>query len=129
MLSGHKLRFYFDKYKGKRVNFDKLIDGIRNRFITKEHIRALIREWDGITLASIMEKSVSKKLTDCLKLLVRRLQNIQAGLKNEYKNEAILQNKLLKTVKDIDACKLAYFKSTDSLSSIISDLQPSLAAT
>lgn len=66
-----------------------------------------------------------KSTTQYLELLINRHQDINLSLPIEYHNGTIISIKLLKTVKDIDTCKLAYFKPTDSIQGIISDLYAS----
>lgn len=51
MLTGRALQFYFENYQEKRVTIDDLYNGLRKRFKMKEHVRALLREWDSINLA------------------------------------------------------------------------------
>lgn len=74
---------------------------------------------------TVMSKYPYEKGTEFLELLVSHLQDIQSGLTKEYHNEVILQNTLLNAVKDVDACKLAYFKPAPDLSGIIADLHAS----
>lgn len=97
--------------------------------MTKKHVRALLRKWDAINLTKIMPRNPDKRVTECLELLFSRLQDIQSGLKMEFHNEMILQNKLLNAVKDVDSCKLAYLKTAPDLPKIIADLHVFLADT
>lgn len=75
-----------------------------------------------------MSENSGKKAIDCLDLLVTRLEDIQSGLTKDYQKEVFLKNKLLNAVKDIEACKLAYYKPADDLEGVIADLHSSLAA-
>lgn len=126
MLYGHALQFYFDELQGKRLTVDQLCDGMRKRFLTEEHTRAILHEWESIKLQSIMSRNGEKKPIECLEILVALLQDIHSGLSKEYCNEVILRSKLLNAVKDVDVCKLAYFKPATDLSGIIADLHSSL---
>lgn len=42
MIAGHVLQFCFDLFQGKHANIDNLCDGIKSRFITREHVRTYI---------------------------------------------------------------------------------------
>lgn len=94
-----------------------------------EHIRALLREWNAITFASIMSKYPDKKVTERPELLVAHIQDILSGLTKEYNHEGILKIKPLKAVKVVDACQLAYLKPIADLPGNILDLHAPLAAT
>lgn len=108
MLSERTVHYYFDHLQGKRLNFECLCDAIRKRFLIEEHTRALLREWNFLTLKKIMKRNVGKKPSGCPELLVARLEDIQSGLTKEYREDIFLKNELLKGVKRIDAYKLAY---------------------
>lgn len=75
-----------------------------------------------------MSESSRKKASDCLKLLVARLEEIQSGPTKDYQKEVFLINKLLNAVKDIKACKLAYYKPANDLKGAIAYLHSSLEA-
>lgn len=128
MLTERALQYYFDHLQGKRLNFDNLCDAIRRRFLTEEHTRGLLREWESITLEAVMSENSGKKATECLDILIARLEDIQSGLTKDYQKEVFLKNKLLNAVKDINACKLAYYKPAEDLEGVIADLHSSLAA-
>lgn len=128
MLKERALQYYFDHFQGKSLSFDGLCGAIRKRFLTEEHTRGLLREWDIITPETIMSENSGKKATECLDLLVARLEDIQSGLTKYYQNEVFLKKKLLDAVKDIEACKLAYYKPADEFEGVIYDLYSSLAA-
>lgn len=69
-----------------------------------------------------------KSSSDCLELLISRLQDIQSSLLVEYKSDEILKDKLLNDIKYIDAFRLAYYKAVQTLQGLISDVHASLAA-
>lgn len=129
MLTGHSLQFYFDNFQGKRDTIANLYNGIRERFLTMEHVRALLREKDSTNFNIVMSKNPDKKGTECLEILVSPLQDIQSVLIMEYQNKMVLLKKLLNAVKDVESCKRAYFKPASDLPGIIADLHASLAAT
>lgn len=101
MLTKRALQFYFDKFQGKRASVEELFEAIRDRFMTKEHIRLLLREWESITLSYVMGTYNDGKATECFEILIGGLQDIRSGLTKEYKKKLILQNKLLNALKDV----------------------------
>ena len=127
MLCGNAIQFYLKNVKGHHHTFAECVNAIKSRFVTKESSRSLLREWDTLTLNKVMEDNTEKSATDCLELLVTRLQEIQSSLPTDYHSDIILSNKLLNAISDVEACRLAYQKPADTLQGIISDLHSSLA--
>lgn len=119
ILRGLALQHYFDALQGRVFDLIDLVQATRERFITPEYTRALIQQWDDTTLHTVMTSSRDKTGNECLEILVSKLQNIQSSLPTPYKREEILHNKLLNAVKNIEACKLAYFKPADLLSGLL----------
>lgn len=127
MLKGHELQFYLDSLKSKSLSFDDLCRSLRQRFEPEERTRALIREWDTVSLPIIIHQNPDKSKTDCLNILVSHLTDIQTALPAIYRPEIILKIKLLNSAKDISECKLAYQKPAQTIHSVISDIQSALA--
>lgn len=127
MLTGRARDFYFDNLQGKQLAFEEMIMKVKRRFITAEHERTLVREWDSLTLRGIISENAGKPKKYCLEELVSRMHSLQSGLPKAYCNEDIFMNKLLNAVKDVEACQLAYFKPTATVEGLISDLHSSLA--
>lgn len=74
-----------------------------------------------------MSSNSSKTPSQCLELLIEKLSDIQTSLPQDYRSETILRNKLLNSVRDVEACRLAYHKPADTVQGVISDLHASLA--
>lgn len=123
------MQFYFDFLQGKNLDYVRLCLEIKGRFITAEHTRALLIEWDSLSFKSIIAKGGCSSDQDYLEKLVSKLQDTQSLLPSEYKSEEILKNRLLNSVKDIEACQLAYYKPASTLQGVISDIHASLAIT
>lgn len=92
ILSGLALQYYFDTLRGRNLNLTELVEPTRKRLITTEHTRTLIRQWDEMTLQSVMSTKRDKSATECLEILVSKLQDIQSALPIAYKSEEILHN-------------------------------------
>lgn len=84
MLTRRPIQIYFDNLQGQRASVGELSRAIRNHFMTKEHVGAHLREWEAITMKSVVAKHNDKKATECLNFLVRRLQYIQSGMTKKY---------------------------------------------
>lgn len=127
MLSSNARQYYFDHLQNKGLNLEELSSATKERFHTEERIRTLLREWESITLGSIKKKYTGKSSTACLEILLTRIQDIQLSLPKEYRNDVLLKNKILNAVKDVEECKLAYYKPADSINGVIADLHSALA--
>lgn len=127
MLCGSALQYYFDVLKEKDMDLNGLTDSIKNRFQTSERSRALLGEWEGTSFESFMAKNDGKNYTECLEILIGRLSDIKISLPSAYRGEEILKDKSLNSVREIDACRLAYHKPAETLEGIISDLHASMA--
>lgn len=127
MLCSAASQFYFDQLQGKGLSLAGMAEKICSRFQTAERTRALLREWESLSLPSIMTQNQGKSATFCLETLINRLSEIQVCLPMEYRNDTIFKNKLLNAVKDVESCRLAYQKPAPSLQGIISDLHASIA--
>lgn len=127
MIFGAARQYYFDSLKVKGLYLPGLVEAVKERFYTSERTCTLLREWDAIFLSSVMARNIWKEPSECLDSLLNRLQDIQLSLPSEYKNDTIIRNKLLNSVKDVESCKLAYFKPAPTLGGVISDLYASVA--
>eukprot|EP00171_Calliarthron_tuberculosum_P004960 IDg4960t1 len=126
MLTRPALNFYFDFVLGKVSTYPEIIQKLRERFITPESIRALVSEFENITLQSVMHSNSGKTITDCLNIMVARLQELQMCLPQEYRSELILRNRLLNAARNVEACKLAIQKPALTVQGVIADLQSSV---
>lgn len=127
MLTGHARQFYFDSLKRKDMSLVELQAAMKSLFLTPERTRALLRGWNALSLMAIMFLHTNESPSSCLKLLIEKPSDIQSSLLTEYRNETILENKLLNAVKDVKNCQLAYHKPTDAVQGVVSDLYASLA--
>lgn len=93
MLSERALQYYFNHLQGKRLNSKHLCDAIRKRFLTEKHTRALLREWESITLQTVMTEKSGKETTEYLDFLMARLEDIRSGLTKDYRKEVHLKKK------------------------------------
>lgn len=87
----------------------------------------MIRQSDELIIPSIITQHPNMTKTECLTLLICTLSEIKLSLPVEYQSDVIMRNKILNSIKDINACKLTYQKSTESIQAVISDIHSALA--
>lgn len=89
----------------------------------------LVCAWDTLTLENITLGNHEKTVTECLEELITELIDIQGSLSKEYRNSTIQRNKLINMVCNISPCRLAYYKTADTVPGAISGLHSSVALT
>lgn len=106
---------------------EQVLQAVKESFITPKRTRALICKWKFFILKGIIAQKVTKSPSAYLELLIKKLSDIQTSLSPKYRNETIFRDKLSNTVKDVSSRQLAYHKPDDTVQSVISDLNSSLA--
>lgn len=127
VLTGDARKFHFQNPKEKSLDLSSLVAETRGRFQTEERSRALLRDWDDITLANVRRAQPNKKRSECLNYLTSRLSDIQCCLPQQYRNDVIMRERLLNAVRDTPACGLAYKKPAPTVRGVVADLQASVA--
>lgn len=122
MLNSFALQHYFNALQERSLTWDEVIETTRKKFAIAEHTLKLIHEWSEITLQTIMVRKRENITAECLKRFASQLQDVQSALHLAYRNENFLHNKLLNAIKNVDACKLSYSKSAESLSGLTSNI-------
>lgn len=87
MLAGRARDLYFHNLRGKNLVLADMTSSVRRRFITAEHERTLVREWDSLNLHGIIAENVGIPRKFCLEELVGRFHALQTGLPNAYRND------------------------------------------
>lgn len=122
MLTGEARKFYFQSLKAKALDLPSLVAETRGRFQTEERTRALLREWDDMTLTNVRRTQPNKNMSECLSYLTSRLLDIQCCLPEQYRNDVIMRDKLLNAIRHTPACRLTYQKPAPTLRGVIADL-------
>lgn len=128
MLTGNACHFWFDYISPKNLDLIALATAIKKRFQTTERTRALLREWDTMSLKEIMDVNADKTPSVCVELFITTLTDIQTSLPKEYRNDMILWNKLLNAKRKVDNCRVAYQKSAESFHGVIPSLHALLTS-
>ena len=71
----------------------------------------------------IISKHQSKFMHDCFQILIKKLRHLQHDLKEKFQSDRFIHNKLITACQEVFACQYACFKSFDSLTDLINDLQ------
>ncbi|KAI0994517.1 hypothetical protein K3495_g13665 [Podosphaera aphanis] len=105
---------------------------LRRYFATCKHIdsheeRNMSRKWHTCTLSRFIKDNSGKSLTDCLRLMIEYLEEMQFCLSEEYRSELSMYNKLIEACRKEPACRLAVFRPSPWLQGLINDLHSSVA--
>lgn len=124
MLKGLALDYYDSNINTSTIaiNFDQVCNSINNYFERAEYKQSVLLKWNKLTLKLVISKSKSKLIEECLKKLIDEFQHLQHGLHPEICTDCFINNKLINLCQNLFVCQYAYFKSADSLASLINDL-------
>ena len=97
MLRGLALDHYYTNLKNNPlgVSFNQLCNATRNYFEGPEYKRGVLKQWNAITLRTVIDANVGKSTTECLQLLIKQLRHLQHGLDINLKTDDFLHNKLI----------------------------------
>ncbi|KHJ35289.1 putative glycosyl [Erysiphe necator] len=130
MLTGPALTHYYSiTSNGHRKNFNKLSTATRDYFEGPETKRNRSARWESLNLPLVIAENESKgkSTLECLMILVKELRFLQLSLDPEYRSDKHLRLKLINACRNVRACQLACFKTSDTLSCLINDLQSSIS--
>jgi hypothetical protein len=127
MLKGLALDYFYSNCKNCRT-VEQYADSIKSYFEGEEHKRTLLRQWNSLTLSTIIERSSSEGKTteESLQLLIKELRHIQHGLDWEFRTENSFHNKLIIACQEVPACKFACYKPSPTVAGLINDLRSSI---
>ena len=100
MLSGLALNQYFTRNLANR-SFEEACEHLRNFFEGPGSERKNLSEWNIISLATVIEDSKDKPLSEYLQLLVNKLTLLQHGLPRKLRTDSFLTNKLVTVYQEI----------------------------
>ena len=129
MLRGLALDHFYTNLKNvaqaQAFSFEQICNRTRQYFKGPKYRREILGQWNSTTLKSVLGKSenAGKLTTDCLQLLIKELQHLQHGLDPDLRTDKFLYNKIINACQELPVCQYACFKPSDSLASLINDLQ------
>ena len=126
MLAKAAAKYYYQNLS-RVMTFKELAIQIKTRFHSEERTRALIRDWEQLSLPHIIANAPGKNISQCLNALIDKATDLQVSLPRDYHSDNMMKNKLLNAVKDVESCKLAYQKPAATVSGVIADLYASVA--
>ena len=125
MLHSITLNFYY-KNKATYITFNSIYNAIYNHFKGLDYkCRVLIKQ-NTITLKTVIIKSKSKSIEDCLQLLLNNLYYLQYSFNTNLRNNDFFYNKLIVACQDVIIYQAVYFNPPATLTSLINSLQSSI---
>lgn len=126
MLVGLAKDFYYNSCRSIQ-DIDQLADAICKRFETREQGRLTLLRWNTLSLDEVIRKNPDQPMVTCLNILIKEMTSIRRQLPAAYHTDQILCDQLINACRANYACRFACYKAGDTLTSIISDLQASIA--
>jgi hypothetical protein len=105
----------------------QLADAIRQRFEKWEQGRLTLLRCNTLSLDEVIRKNPDKPTATCLNILIKEIISIRRQLPAAYHADQILCDQLINACRANRAYRFACYKGGDTLTSIISDLQASIA--
>ena len=127
MLRKTALDYFYRQVKNRATTIQSLQKAMTSRFETEERTRALVRQWDSLSLARIISDNSGKTTTQCLEHLIDRVSKLQHTLPPAYAEDYVVRNKLLNAVRHVPECQLACQKPASTIHGVIADLQAAVA--
>ena len=100
-----------------------MVQKTKDFFHTVENHQLYLTEWRATTLQRVISQNPDKDLSQCLELLIDKLQKIQKGLSVNYQADYNLRDQVISACQGIPACKMVILKPSDSFESVCSDLR------
>ena len=79
-----------------------------------------------IKLQTIIDKNTKKSTIEYLQILIKDLWHLQHSLNIKLQTDDFLHNKLIIAYQEVEPYKYTYYKPTDTLASLINNLQSSI---
>ena len=127
MLRKTALDYFYRQVKNRATTIQSLQKAMTSRFETEERTRALVRQWDSLSLARIIRDNPGTTTTQCLERLIDRVSKLQHTLPPAYAEDYVVRNKLLNAVRHVPECQLACQKPASTIHGVIADLQAAVA--
>ncbi|KAI6248910.1 hypothetical protein HI914_02670 [Erysiphe necator] len=121
MLKGIALTFYYNKCRGKSI--ENLQSLMKSNFEGPEYQRYNLKRWNELTFQDIIDSNPDKNSMEQITILIITFDKIQKTLSNEWQSEVVMHNKIISACKDIEACKMACYRPSLSVSGLILDLK------
>ncbi|POS82095.1 hypothetical protein EPUL_006805, partial [Erysiphe pulchra] len=121
MLKGMSLTFYYNKCRGKSIENLQIL--MKSNFEGPEYQRYNLKRWNKLTFQNIIDSNPDKNPMEQITILTITLDKMQKTLSPEWQSEAVMHNKIVSACKDIEACKMACYRPSQTVAGLILDLR------
>lgn len=125
MLKGRAQQFYYDHIAESDPNltFDEMVSQTKAFFHTSENRQLYLQEWRATTLLSTIQGNIDKDLSQCLEIVIDKLQKVHKGLSYDYKTDYNLAEQLMSACQGVEACTPVLINPATTFESVASDLR------
>ena len=127
MLKDQALQYYISHCQGRDLSLDVVETLIRKRFQTEERTAALWREWDAISLKSLIAKNPEKPVREVFRTMVKRFQYLQHCFADKYHDDEALRMRLINATLGVPACASARNNPAKTVTAFITGLEASIS--
>ncbi|KAI1000166.1 hypothetical protein K3495_g8031 [Podosphaera aphanis] len=121
MIKGMALEFFYSSCQRFDLTINQLIQKFQDHF-GEEHRRNILREWNKISLRSMLQKYPGKEKGLTFNEMVQNLHAIQRGLDRESQSDSAIRNRVISACSNIPACGAAILQKTSSISALCNNI-------
>ena len=126
MLKDRAEQFYYDHLAERDLQFEEMVTRTKEFFHTVENRQLYLQEWRSTTLLRVIQGNPDKDLSQCLEVVVDKLQKVHKGLSSNYHADYNLAEQLVNACQGVEACALVLMKPVTTFESVASDLRSAI---
>jgi hypothetical protein len=123
MLKDRAEQFYYDHLAERNLRFDEMVRQTKEFFHTVENRQLYLQEWRSTTYQRVIQSNPEKDLSQCLEIVIDKLQKIHKRLSSNYQADYNLAEQLINACQGVEACTPVLMKPAASFESVASDLR------
>ncbi len=122
MLKGRASVLYYSQIQGRMLDFNTMVQRIRDHFENDETYQLYLSEWRETTFQRVIDENTTKTRAECLQLLFDKLQMIQLALPDQQGGTA-LRNQVISACRGVPECTLALFQPGKTYEAVCAQLR------
>ncbi|KAI0997435.1 hypothetical protein K3495_g10751 [Podosphaera aphanis] len=123
MLKEKAQDFYYQHLARQNFSFEVMVNKTRAYFHTPENYQAYLMEWRSTMLKSVIEANPEKNMSECLELVIDKLQKVHQGLVHNYNDNHSLSGQSISAFQGVEACSIVLVRPASTFEGVTSDLR------
>ncbi|KAI0997263.1 hypothetical protein K3495_g10924 [Podosphaera aphanis] len=127
MLKDKAQDFYYQHLARQNFSFEVMVKKTRSYFHTPENYQAYLMKWRSTMLKGMIEANPEKNMSECLELVIVKLQKVHQGLVHNYNNNHSLPGQLISACQAVEACSIVLVRPASLLKALLLIFEAPLA--